>query len=95
MMALPQVPLEPHIMASLQMLENPEEVDEPHMIALPERPEEPHIIAEPLVVLEPHIIALPPTNCVFPQTAGPDHACDDPHTAEAPLVRVTLPVFEL
>ena len=83
MMALPQVPLEPHIMASLQMLENPEEVDEPHMIALPERPE------------EPHIIALPPTNCVLPQTAGPDQACDDPHTAEAPLVRVTLPVFEL
>ena len=95
MMALPQVPLEPHMMASLHMAEKPEAFDEPHIMALPHRPEEPHMIAEPLVVLEPHIIALPPTNCVFPQTAGPDHACEDPHTAEDALVRVTLPVFEL
>ena len=94
-MALAHCPLAPHIMALLQMAENPEEFDAPHMMALPERSVAPHMIALPLVELAPHMIALPPTNCVLPQTAGPDHAWDDPQTAEDALVRVTFPVFEL
>ncbi len=93
-MALAHWPLVPHIMALLQMEENPEDVPVPHIIALPQRLEVPHMMAEPEFVLVPHMIALPPTNCELPHTAGPDQACDVPQTAEESLERVTVPVLE-
>ena len=95
MMALAHSPLVPHIMALLQMVENPEDVPVPHIIALPHRSEVPHIMADPEVVFVPHMIALPPTNCELPHTAGPDQAWDVPQTAEESEVRVTVPVLEL
>ena len=87
MIELPQVPLAPHMMLLLQMLENAEELEAPHMIELPHRSDAPHMIEEPLLDVAPHMIELPPTNCELPHTAGPDHDWLLPQTAEESLTR--------
>lgn len=99
MMVLPHCVLVPHMMVLLHIVENPDEVLVPHIIVEPHMPVVPHMmveppgvvvphmIVEPLGADVPHIIVLPPTNWLLPQTAGPDHVYDVPHTDDGSLVK--------
>lgn len=101
-MLLPQLPLAPHMMLSLHMVEKPDDVPAPHMMELPHRPVAPHMMEEPPGPVAPHMIEdppgpdaphmmeLPPVNCELPQTPGPDQACDVPQTANGSLVKVNV-----